>query len=724
VHVFELLLRLKANYLWPAMWNNAFAVDDPLNAKLADEYGIVMGTSHEEPMMCAEKEWKDHGQGPWNYATNKANIDAFWRGCMQRDRNFEQIVTMGMRGENDTPMANAGNIAQMEEIVHDQRDILRETVNPDLNKVPQVWALYKEVQTYYEHGMRVPDDVTLLWSDDNWGDLRRLPTAEERKRSGGAGVYYHFDYVGGPRSYKWLNTVPITKIWEQMHLALAYGADRIWVVNVGDLKPMEFPIEFFLSYARTPRRWDEDKLHAFAVEWATREFGPEHAEEIATAVEQYTRYNGRRKPEMIDPGTFSLTSYGEAARVDAEWSALAARVDALAGELPENERASYFELVQYPVDACANLTEMYIAAARNAQYAVQGRAETNAEADKVRGMFAKDAALTDEYNHKLMGGKWDHMMDQTHIGYTYWNEPVVNAMPAVSEVQPLGFGQLHAVGEDGDARKPALGDFDSVAQQTRVLTLFNAGSQAATFKASASAPWIVVMPVEGSVSTHQDVSVHVDWASAPAGVAKGSVTITQRYGGPIVVPVEARRVDGVTRENAQGFVESDGVVAMEAADTTARSAGAAMHWVELPGYGETRSAMTVFPVDAASEMNSQAGLSYRFYFADEGKAQLEAVLAPTMNFVPGRGLRFAVSLDDGPRVLVDALADASQAAWEKAVSDGVRKVTVPLTIPASGWHTLHVWAVDPAVVLERLVVSKGMLKPSYLGPPESFAKLK
>ena len=253
-HVFELLLRMKANYLWPAMWNSAFAADDPLNAKLADEYGIVMGTSHEEPMMRAEKEWTHANQGSWDYTTNAKAIDDFWRAGMLRDKDYEQVVTLGMRGINDTAMSAATNTEALEHIVANQREILKQTVNPDLTKVPQVWALYKEVQGYYNKGMRVPDDVTLLWCDDNWGNIRRLPTPEERNRSGGAGIYYHFDYVGGPRSYKWLNTYSITKVWEQMNLALEYGADRIWVVNVGDLKPMEFPIEFFLSMAHSPKR--------------------------------------------------------------------------------------------------------------------------------------------------------------------------------------------------------------------------------------------------------------------------------------------------------------------------------------------------------------------------------------------------------------------------------------------------------------------------------------
>ncbi len=251
--VFELLLRLKANYLWPAMWNNAFNEDDPLNAKLADEYGIVMGTSHHEPMLRAQQEWKRHGTGPWDYSRNADVLRAFWEEGVRRNRDYESIITLGMRGDGDMPMSRESNTALLEHIVADQRKIIAAEVNPDVTKVPQDWALYKEVQEYYEKGMRVPDDVTLLWCDDNWGNIRRLPTAEERKRSGGAGIYYHFDYVGGPRNYKWMDTNPIPKVWEQMHLASEYGADRIWIVNVGDLKPMEFPIEFFLEPGPQPR---------------------------------------------------------------------------------------------------------------------------------------------------------------------------------------------------------------------------------------------------------------------------------------------------------------------------------------------------------------------------------------------------------------------------------------------------------------------------------------
>ncbi len=726
--VFELLLRLKANFLWPAMWNNAFAADDPLNAKLANAYGIVMGTSHEEPMMRAEKEWTSGDHGAWNYQTNQKEIDKFWREGMERDKNYEEVVTLGMRGEGDTPMSGTANIQLLEKIIADQRQILKETVNPYLKKIPQVWALYKEVQTYYEEGMRVPDDVTLLWSDDNWGDLRRLPTPAERNRSGGAGIYYHFDYVGGPRSYKWLNTNPIPKVQEQMHLAVEYGATRLWVVNVGDLKPMEFPMEFFLDYARTPQRWGKDHLDEFTKLWATREFGPQHADEIATAMEEYTKYNGRRKPELLSPSTFSLTNYHEADRVEAEWRSLAERVDDLAAEIPEDERASYFELIQYPVDACANLNEMYIEAARNAADARMGNPRANAEADEVRKLFAKDAALSNYYNHKLLNGKWDHMMDQTHIGYSYWNEPPANVMPAVSWIQVPQEGSLGISAEDltfmrrGGSFGFSLGTIDSVSNEMRTLTLFDRGKTPVEYTVQTGAPWIVASQTSGTVgATEQKIVLHVDWSKVPADstIAEGTVIVRSGEGRPMSYILETRRLP-ITRASARGFVESDGYVAMEAADTSQRTASGATHWVELPGYGETRSAMTIYPVTAASNTDSKASLEYRMYLYDSGDFQLQATLSPTLNFVPGRGLRFAVSVDDGPRTIVDTLAHDSQRDWAEAVSDGVRHVTVPLKIATPGYHTLKIWAVDPGVVLERIVVSHGLLRPSYLGPPESL----
>jgi hypothetical protein len=743
--IFELLLRLRANYLWPAMWNNSFAVDDPLNAKLADEYGIVMGTSHEEPMMCAEKEWQP-ADGPWNYLTNQQRIDDHWRACMERDKSYEEVVTLGMRGANDTPMSADANTQLLEKVVADQRKILTQTVNPDLTKVPQVWALYKEVQTYYEKGMRVPDDVTLLWSDDNWGNLRRLPTFEERKRSGGAGIYYHFDYVGGPRSYKWLLTYPITKIWEQMNLAWQYGATRIWVVNVGDLKPMEFPIEFFLTMARDPAQFNADNLQQFTRDWAAREFGPEHAAEIADLLSTYTKYNGRRKPEQLEPDTFSLINYYEADRIFHDWQSLVDRAEALNRQLAPPYRDAFFELVLYPLKASAIVNELYITAGRNHLYTAQGRAGANDLADQARALFAADAALTAHYNHKLAGGKWDHMMDQTHIGYIFWNEPPVNAMPAVSWVQPLS-GSHMAVAVEGSpfaASGPfpalTLPAFDALNRQTEPIELFNRGAAAFGWTASASQPWIRVSPPSGILVAQTRLMVSIDWSAVPRGDNSGVVTVRQKDGPSVAVRVTADNPAAPTRDTLQGFYEAHHYVSIEAAHFTSQIAAADAHWINIPGYGATLSAMTILPVTALSVLppSSAPTLDYRMYLTDSGSCSVEAILAPTLNFVPGRGLRYAVSFDDDPPQIVDALADHSQHAWEQAVSDGVRKVFTPCNLSKPGYHTLHFRMVDPGIVLEKLVVAfsdpsarfPGMPQSalpaaptSYLGPPDSYYRL-
>jgi hypothetical protein len=716
-HVFDLLLRLKANFLWPAMWNSAFAQDDALNPKLADEWGIVMSTSHEEPMMRAEKEWTRGNYGAWDYTTNAKAIDDFWTAGLERNKNYEQVITLGMRGANDTAMSAATNTQLLEKIVADQRRIIGHTVNPDLSKVPQVWCLYKEVQSYYEQGMRVPDDVTLLWSDDNWGDIRRLPTAEERKRSGGAGIYYHFDYVGGPRSYKWLNTNYLPKIWEQMHLAKEYGADRIWVVNVGDLKPMEFPIEFFLSLARTPDRWGKDHLQEFTDLWAAREFGAEHAGDIGRVLTEYTKYNARRKPELIDPSSFP--NQAEAESMVADYRDTVARAEAINKQLPEQYRDAYFQLVLYPAEASENVLEMNVLAAKNHLYAAQGRASTNDVAEQVHSLFAKDAELTREF-HTIHDGKWNHMMDQTHIGYTFWNEPVANVMPAVSEVIPVKEARMGVAGGSGGPRGGFGLAFDTYTRKPQVVSVYNIGTTPFTFTATASAPWIRLSAQQGTVAKDSEVQVDIDWASLPAGDQNGSIVISQNGGESRTLRVNVFHPAAPARDAVKGFVESGGVVSMEAEHFSGKTSSGAAQWELLPGYGETLSAMTILPVLADSATTPTTCLNYEVFLFGAGKENLEAVLAPTMPYVPGRGLRYSIALDAQTPVIVDAWASNTLKDWEQAVSDGVHKVDTPVVIDKPGSHTLHFCMVDPGVVVEKLVLSRGRQAPAYLGPPESF----
>jgi Glycosyl hydrolase family 115/Gylcosyl hydrolase family 115 C-terminal domain len=435
--IFELLLRLKANYLWPAMWNNAFNDDDTLNPILADKWGIVMGTSHHEPMLRAQQEWKRFGKGQWNYDSNEVLLKQFWKKGIENMGSHESIVTIGMRGDGDKPMAQGTAITLLERIVADQRKVIADVTGKPAASTPQLWALYKEVQDYYDQGMRVPEDVTLLLCDDNWGNIRKLPNLPARgpdltdkPRSGGYGIYYHFDYVGGPRNYKWINTNNIARVWEQMHLAYEYGVDKIWIANVGDLKPMEFPISFFLDYAWNTTKWNEDNLRNYYTEWATQQFGTTYAKEIGDIIRKYSQYNARRKPELLSPETYSLFNYNEADNVVNDDNKLVADAEKINQLLPAEYKDAFFELVLHPVKASANLNEMYVTAGWNKYYVPQRLAIANEYADKAKQLYNNDSLITLQY-HDLGNGKWNHMMDQTHIGYTYWQQPSVNKMPGL-----------------------------------------------------------------------------------------------------------------------------------------------------------------------------------------------------------------------------------------------------------------------------------------------------
>ncbi len=432
--VFELILRLKGNYLWPAMWGNAFYYDDSLNIRSADEYGIVIGTSHHEPLMRAHEEWKYFGNGrKWNYDSTEAGLKEYWRGGMQRAWN-EKIVSVGMRGDGDEPMTRQTATALLERIVRDQRQIIEEVTGKPAGETPQLWALYKEVQDYYDKGMRVPDDVTLLLCDDNWGNIRKLPKLTDPPRKGGYGIYYHFDYVGGPRNYKWVNTNPIPRIWEQMHLAYAYGVKQIWIVNVGDIKPMEFPISFWMDYAWNPEKIGANDLKKYTEEWAAAQFGNEYAIEIADLLSKYAKYNSRRKPELLDATTYKF-NYGEWPHVVKSYNNLLARAEKLNNDLSSEYKDAFFQLVLHPIKACANLNEMYYNVALNRDAYEKKSVSTNRYADKVKQLYEKDSLITLEY-HQLKNGKWNHMMDQTHIGYTYWQQPLRQKMPEIKYVLP------------------------------------------------------------------------------------------------------------------------------------------------------------------------------------------------------------------------------------------------------------------------------------------------
>ena len=421
--VFELVLRLRGNMMWPAMWGWAFYADDPENEKTADEMGVVMSTSHHEPMARNHQEYARNrkGWGPWNYQKNKANLQKFFREGIERMKGTEQIVTIGMRGDGDEAMSEEADTKLMTNIINDQRKIIADVTGKKASETPQVWALYKEVLDYYDKGMKVPDDVTLLLCDDNWGNVRRVPNAKERKHKGGWGLYYHVDYVGAPRNSKMLNVTPVQNPWEQLTLAYENGIDRLWILNVGDLKPMEYPISQFMDMAWNPRKYDVNNITRHTRDWCAQQFGESQADEAARILNLICKYNGRCTPEMLDKNTYSLEN-GEWQEVVNQYLQLEADALRQYNSLPAAFHDAYRQIILFPIELMSNLHQMYFAQAQNHALYKQNNPKANIWADECERLFKRDSLICDIYNHKMSGGKWNGMMTQKHIGYKSWND--------------------------------------------------------------------------------------------------------------------------------------------------------------------------------------------------------------------------------------------------------------------------------------------------------------
>ena len=441
-HIFELLLRLKANYFWPAMWATAFNEDDPESPRLADEMGIVMGTSHHEPMMRSHQEYLHRKQqvGPWDYASNSKRVDQFFREGMERNKNYDNLVTIGMRGDGDVAMGkgdDAENMKTLGKVIEGQRQIIKDIYGrPDA--VPQLWAIFTEVQRYYDAGFTVPDDVTLLLCDNNWGYIRRKGRDFERKRKGGLGLYYHIDMNGGPWNDRWVNTTTVSKLREQLNLAYKSGIDRIWIINVGDLKPKEMPIDFIMHYAWNPDAIQPGDEQVWLQQWTASVFGGLSAEitnECADIIAKYSKYNLWRKPEVQVPGIYN---YEEMLHVSHLWQSLVARCEALKEQIPTEAQDAFYQLVYYPTVASAGVAHIYNAA-------------TVGDSLAVCDLMEKDQRLTHYYNKVMAGGKWDGMMLDNHIGYTKWSIPDKNYHPMT-----LGYKVRHDLAPSRETKEYSI----------------------------------------------------------------------------------------------------------------------------------------------------------------------------------------------------------------------------------------------------------------------------
>ena len=757
-HVFELLLRMKGNYLWPAMWSASFPLDGPglANAELADTYGVVMGTSHHEPCLRASEEW-DKVRGPktrfgneWNYYTNRDGLLTYWEEGLARSGKFENIITIGMRGERDTSMLGPDatleqNISLLKDIITEQRKLIAKHVNEDTAQVPQMLALYKEVEEYYYGDAETPglkdwdglDGVTLMLCEDNFGNMRTLPIKELRDRKGGYGMYYHFDYHGGPVSYEWVNSTPIAKVWEQMSMAYDYGIRDIWIVNVGDLKPQEFPLSYFMELAYDFEKHGTkapNRTEAFTDSFVKQQFGGGFTEaelaEISYILKEYTRLNGMRRPEVMGANVYHPAHFGETEKLRARARKLIETATKLYVSCKKEYKAAFCELVYFPAVASANVIQMQTASGLNQYYARFGMTVANRYAKEIESAIVRDTELTEEY-HKAADGKWNHMMSSAHIGFRAWNDegwqyPVAQTVYGVKGVRPavrvFGEGRIYLGGSITIATPRAGG-------AVRV-ELLNGGVERVEFTASAEGGCSVDV-AKGSYEMDAWLTVNVTGGEAGAA---GTVTLSTNgrkfeFKVERVAPVLVKlRKESFAKEfikQVQGIGE---YVVFEAGDFAESRKEGSVEYMVLTNYGRTKDSVKTYPTtesftEEQAAKHETAELTYLFEAAKEGQYGVAVYVAPTNPLYPGDTQRLTLTANDGETQVFSTLpvnflaGNCWNGEWNQNVLDNIRRCEVTVTLK-KGENRLTVGAVDAGVVLQKLVVYPlaTPFQESYLGP--------
>ena len=771
-HVFELLLRLKGNYLWPAMWSARFADDGPdlLNAELADEYGIIMGMSHHEPCLRQGEEYKYlrgknsvYGDA-WNFRTNREGITKFWEDGLKRSGKFENVITVGMRGEADTAIMGKNatledNIQLLRDVLKTQKKLIQERVNPDLTNVPRMIALYKEVEEFFYGnektkglmGAEELEDVILMLCDDNYGNLRTLPTEEMRKHAGGYGMYYHLDYHGWPVSYEWINSSYLPKIWEQMSMAYDFGVRELWMVNVGDIATQEFPLSFFLDMAYDFDRWGSRALNCtqeYTRKWVRQQFGSveeETQDTIADILEQYTKIIHRRRPEALNPETYHPVQEKESSRIFEEEEQLLKKLqdvyETIEKTNPQNLSA-FIALVYYPAFGTMNLVKMQILAGWNHYYANLGAVCANDYGDEVERCMEQDRKAVEMY-HQMDQGRWYGMGMSQHIGFTHWNEDECRN-PVVMRVIPLkkrsilvaadGTAQ-HAEGSPWLDNTMKLKDFLNPDCTRASVTLYSRSDLKAEYKVLKKPGWLSVEPMEGWLDGVSQKKVRLNLTlikqrlpETNQDTIQDSLEIATPEGKcEITVPVYT----GNLQDKKNVFVDTMGYLSIEAAHYVNSVPGnykdRQVKFENLQGYGKTNSAMKAFPSDACTVPGQDAPyLEYQFVLEESGTYEAEFYMQPSNPVTRENQLLYAVRINEEMTETVNAVEKDYQVGdqaekWAEGVLSQIRRQTVSIKCRA-GFNTLRVYHVTPGFVLEKIVIYPMGEKPeeSYLGPAETY----
>ncbi|KAL1869359.1 hypothetical protein Daus18300_005571 [Diaporthe australafricana] len=763
--VFELLLRLKANFLWPAMWPGypnpgaSFFTDDPDNQRAADLHGVVMSTSHHEPMQRLSNEWLAEGNplGTWDWTSNKDKITQFFKKGVERARGYESYFTMGMRGEYDTKMKGDDPAAVVKDVLRTQRSLIKE-VHGSEDAVPQLLALYKEVQKQYESGrLDVPDDVTLLFSDDNFGTIRRLPHGHETTRKGGAGLYYHLEYVGTPRSYKWINSNSLGKTWHQLQEAHSRGARQIWVFNVGDIKPLEVPLTFAMSLAWDINSVKSDGIPNFFLSLSARQFGPDLSQDIAKAWCGYDELVSLRRHEHIESTTFSIIHYNDAETICGHWESLAQLAESIHDRATDEQKPAIFQLVLHPIKASAIFVCMQVNLARNQLYARQRRNSANQVAKRVLELFEADFDLSEEY-HTLLGGKWNNILSQPHYGFEdTWHAPSrdmisglcyvqtrqrSNAIVGTMGVMVQGHGGVRPglTNENSDLTHPSRGDLvpgltlglmTPYGPEARWVELFTRGPSTVHWTLSAPYPWVKFSEESGTLvpgQVDQRVQVEIQQGQVPEDFDQVIlIDVCSEEGDleQIHLPVTGRVLPP---DFVNGHVEMDGHIIIPA------PAGRNLEISHrlLPDTGRSPQGSISLRPDNGTQ--SPSFVDYQFFvFSDTrstGPASLVFFFNMTLDFDPSDPMTYEYRIDDGDihqeRLLEPEPARdpelPSPEGWLTAVQDCMWKKQHRLDagVVSRGAHVLRVRLLHTNLILENIAMDFGGLKDSYLGPPPSF----
>ncbi len=743
--VCELLLRLKANYLWPAMHECTKAFNQiPENKMVADSFAIVMGSAHCEPLLFNNAtEWDKETMGEWNYQFNKQNIYKMLDKRIKENGKYENVYTIAMRGVHDRGMLGSLTIEEkvnvLDNVVADQRSILANHVDNNIEDIPQIFVPYKEVLEIYEKGLNLPDDITLVWPDDNYGYIKRLSNHEEQKRSGRSGIYYHISYLGIPHEYLWLNTTPPALIYEEMKKAYDTGADRLWVANVGDIKPGEYGTEYFLDLAWDINMVNYENTNRHLKDWLGNIFGDAYKNELIEIMQSYYRLGFIRKPEYMGWGyiwdmnfmkqkkyydtEFSFSNYREADRRINEYNKISRQVQDIFEKIDPDLKPSFYQLVYYPVVSAALMNKKLLYAQKNHWYAQQGRKKTSELAGLVKVYYDSLQIITEEYN-QLLDGKWNKMMCVIQgRDAVYHKMPRLDSVGLKNEAIPAIFVEEEN-NMQGINNYHFLPCFNPYYEKSYFIDVYNKGNKTFTWEATADQKWIKLSKTKGTVDDEERILVSVDFDEMPTGDdLKGEIKILAN-GKIEKVLISAFNPERPRKQDIKGlFVENNGYIVVTPDKYHRKNEDERISFILMPNIGITGLSVLSVPSTATSYETFdgiQPCLEYDFYTHQTGKFEISTFALPAFPFNKQSNTRYGISVDDEHAQLAEAgTSEEWKGKWAENVLRNASINRTIHTISKSGKHTLKFWVIDPGVVLQKIIIDFGGLKPSYTGPEQT-----